>query len=46
MLRVTDLVLPLDHPEHALRDAVLQRLGATEDDLLGLQVHRRGVDAR
>ncbi|MFN5098633.1 MAG: NAD(P)/FAD-dependent oxidoreductase, partial [Burkholderiaceae bacterium] len=46
MLRVTDLVLPLDHPDHALRDAVLQRLGATEDDLLGLQVHRRGVDAR
>ena len=46
MLRVTDLVLPLDHPEHALRDAVLQRLGAMADELLTLQVHRRGVDAR
>ncbi|MFM7484681.1 MAG: NAD(P)/FAD-dependent oxidoreductase [Burkholderiaceae bacterium] len=46
MLRVTDVVLPLDHPEHALRDAVLTRLGAGVDELRSLQVFRRGFDAR
>lgn len=46
MLRVTDIVLPLDHPEYALRDAVLQRLGASIDELRSLQIHRRGYDAR
>ena len=46
MLRVTDVVLPLDHPEHALRDAVLKRLGISADELHSLQVFRRGYDAR
>ena len=46
MLRVTDVVLPLDHPEHALRDAVLTRLGVGVDELRSLQVFRRGYDAR
>ena len=46
MLRVTDLVLPLDHPELALRDAVLKRLGAHVDELRSLHVFRRGYDAR
>ena len=44
--RVTDLVLPLDHPELALRDAVLKRLGAHVDELRSLHVFRRGYDAR
>jgi len=34
MLRITDVILPLDHPEHALKDAVLARLGATPDELV------------
>ena len=46
MLRVTDVVLPLDHPELALRDAVLKRLGAHVDELRSFQVFRRGYDAR
>ncbi len=46
MLRITDLTLPLDHPEHALKDAVLARLGATADELRSMSVFRRAYDAR
>ncbi len=46
MLRITDLILPLDHPEHALQEAVLARLGASPDELRSLTVFRRGYDAR
>lgn len=46
MLRVTELKLPLDHDEAALRRAVVQRLGIGDDDLLELHVYRRGYDAR
>jgi hypothetical protein len=33
MLRITELRLPLDHAEGALRPAVLQRLGLAETAL-------------
>jgi uncharacterized FAD-dependent dehydrogenase len=46
MLRIAELKLPLDHPEHALRDAVLARLGIAEADLLQLDVFKRSFDAR
>jgi uncharacterized FAD-dependent dehydrogenase len=46
MLRLTELKLPLDHPTDALRSAVLTRLGIQDEDLLSLEVARRGYDAR
>ncbi|MCX7169232.1 MAG: hypothetical protein NTY41_02800, partial [Proteobacteria bacterium] len=46
MLRLTELRLPLDHPENAIRDAILQRLGIAPDQLIGYSIFRRGFDAR
>jgi uncharacterized FAD-dependent dehydrogenase len=46
MLRITELRLPLDHPEEDLRKAVVTRLGIKPDDLLNFSVFRRAWDAR
>jgi len=46
MLRLTELRLPLDHPEDALPAAILQRLGIAPGALKGYTIFRRGVDAR
>src|SRR5882724_8911974 len=46
MLRLTELKLPLDHAEGALRAALLKRLAIGERDLVGFSVFRRAVDAR
>ncbi|RYF17263.1 MAG: NAD(P)/FAD-dependent oxidoreductase [Comamonadaceae bacterium] len=46
MLRITELRLPLDHPEDALRHAVVRRLGVADADLLAFTVFRRAYDAR
>ena len=46
MLRVTELRLPLDHAEGALRSAVLARLGVREDELSAFTVVKRAYDAR
>ena len=46
MLRLTDVTLPLDHAETALKDAVLARLDMSPSDLLELTIFRRGYDAR
>jgi uncharacterized protein len=46
MIRITELKLPLDHPEPALRDAVRARLGLADADLIDVTVFRRGYDAR
>jgi len=46
MLRLTDLKLPLDHPEPALAEAILARLGIGADDLTGYTVAKRSYDAR
>ncbi len=43
MLRLTEIKLPLDHDESALRQAVLTRLGVAD---ARLHVFRRGYDAR
>jgi len=46
MIRLTELKLPLDHPQEALRAAALARLALREADLRHLHVFRRAVDAR
>jgi uncharacterized protein len=46
MLRITELRLPLDHAEEALRPAVLSRLGLRDAELLSFTVFRRAHDAR
>ncbi len=46
MLRLTELKLPLDHAEDALRPAIVQRLGIADADLLSFSVFKRAYDAR
>ncbi len=46
MLRLTDIRLPLDHPEPALADAILVRLGIAAHELTGYSIARRSYDAR
>lgn len=46
MLRITELRLPLDHAEGALRPAVLQRLGLADAALKSATVFKRSYDAR
>ena len=46
MLRLTEVKLPLDHPEEAIRAAILGRLNIPAADLLGYSIFRRGYDAR
>ncbi len=46
MLRITELRLPLDHPEAALRAAVAQRLGIRDTELKSFTVFKRSHDAR
>jgi len=46
MLRLTDLKLPLDHSEPALREAILARLGIADDELASYTVAKRSYDAR
>lgn len=46
MLRINELKLPLNHPEPALRDAILARLGVADADLLDFTVYKRSYDAR
>ena len=46
LLRLTEIKLPLDHAEGALRGAVVKKLGIAQADLIELTVFRRGYDAR
>ena len=46
MLRITDLRLPLDHAEPALRQAILKRLGLRDTQLRNFSVFKRAYDAR
>ena len=45
-LRITDLRLPLDHAEAALRAALVARLGVTDTELTHFTVFKRSFDAR
>lgn len=46
MLRITELKLPLDHPDEALREAIVQRLGIRDQQLLSFNLFKRSYDAR
>ncbi|MFM2065234.1 MAG: hypothetical protein RLZZ584_143 [Pseudomonadota bacterium] len=47
MIRITDLGLPLTHPDDALRTAIVKRLGLAQDaDLATFTVFKRAYDAR
>lgn len=46
MLRINELKLPLNHPEPALREAILARLGIDDADLVDFTVYKRSYDAR
>ena len=46
MLRLTELRLPLDHEEAAIRSAILKRLEIYANELVGYSVFRRAWDAR
>ncbi len=46
MLRLTEIKLPLDHAEDAVRSAILKRLEIASEDLVGFTVFRRAHDAR
>jgi hypothetical protein len=46
MLRLTEVKLPLDHPDSAIQAAILKRLGITANELVGYTIARRGYDAR
>ncbi|WEK46110.1 MAG: NAD(P)/FAD-dependent oxidoreductase [Candidatus Andeanibacterium colombiense] len=46
MLRITELTLPLHHPDEALAAAICKRLRITPRDLVRYAVARRGHDAR
>ncbi|MDD5250299.1 MAG: NAD(P)/FAD-dependent oxidoreductase [Rhodocyclaceae bacterium] len=46
MLRLTEIKLPLDHAEGALRAAACKRLGVADRELLACTVFRRSFDAR
>ena len=46
MLRITELRLPLNHDERALRSAILARLGVSDSELASFSVFKRSYDAR
>ncbi|MFL6657293.1 MAG: NAD(P)/FAD-dependent oxidoreductase [Massilia sp.] len=46
MLRINEVKLPLDHPESALREALLARLNVAPERLNGFTVFKRSYDAR
>ncbi len=46
MLRITELRLPLKHPEEALRAAIVARLGVPSPALKSFAIFKRGYDAR
>lgn len=46
MLRITELRLPLNHAEDALRPAVVARLGLADAELANFTVFKRSYDAR
>jgi len=46
MLRLTEVKLPLNHDEPALRAAILERLDIPADGLVHFTVHKRSYDAR
>jgi uncharacterized FAD-dependent dehydrogenase len=46
MIRLTEIKLPIGHPEGDIKTAILKKLGITEPELISHSVFKRGVDAR
>lgn len=46
MIRITELALPLDHPQDAIEAAILKRLGIQKAELVDFLVFKRSYDAR
>jgi uncharacterized FAD-dependent dehydrogenase len=46
VLRLSDVKLPLEHPDEALAAAIAEHLGVSAVDLLGYSVFKRSYDAR
>ncbi|NLC23723.1 MAG: FAD-dependent oxidoreductase, partial [Oxalobacter sp.] len=46
MLRLTEIRLPIDHHEEALRAEILDRLGIPGNALVSYTIFRRSHDAR
>ncbi len=46
MIRLTEIRLPLDHPDEALAQAVAQKLGLPAEQIADVEVFKRGYDAR
>ncbi|MCI2284030.1 NAD(P)/FAD-dependent oxidoreductase [Colwellia sp. MSW7] len=46
MLRLTDIKLPLNHSDNAIEQAIVQKLGITQHELVDFTVFKRGYDAR
>jgi uncharacterized FAD-dependent dehydrogenase len=46
LIRLTEVKLPLGHPEMALKTAILKKLNIPATDLVSYAIFRRGFDAR
>jgi uncharacterized protein len=46
MLRLTEVKLPLDHPEAAIKAAILKKLQISTDALISFSIFKRSFDAR
>lgn len=46
MLRLTNIQLPLEHPESDIQKEILKRLGIPAEELIQYQIFRRSSDAR
>jgi uncharacterized FAD-dependent dehydrogenase len=46
MLRITEIKLPLDHPEEALKTAILKKLQIKSEELISYSIFKRSYDAR
>jgi len=46
MLRINELKLPHDHPESAVRAAIINRLGIADSELVSFSIFKRSTDAR
>ena len=46
MLRITEIKLPLDHPENMIKIAIIDRLGIGTAELITYTIFRQGFDAR
>jgi uncharacterized protein len=46
MIHITELRLPVDHTPQDLEAAILERLGISASELLGVEIFKRSYDAR